>query len=140
MKSIIITSNAYHPNIGGVENSLRYLATSFTSLGYKVHVIVSDVTSSGEKLPHYEEFEDVAIYRYTSYSGFFSKVVGIKAIFSAFNAVKLMTRLHRENDIELTLSRFHTTTVFAKLARLPKVIYLIPGVVKYQKFCKKFSV
>jgi len=131
-KTILITSNAYFPNIGGVENSLKYLAQSYQQLGYQVIVVVSDVTTNGDELPFFENIDGISLYRYET----FAKTSGIAKFFrplrTALNAIKLLKKLNNEHDIILTLSRFHTTTVFANLAHLKNVTYLVPGVVKNQ--------
>jgi len=131
-KTILITSNAYLPNIGGVENSLKYLAQSYKKLGYQVIVVVSDVAANGEELPFFEKTDGISIYRYNT----FAKADGITQFFRALrtmlNAIKLLKKLNHEHHIILTLSRFHTTTVLAKLAHLKNVTYLVPGVVKNQ--------
>jgi len=131
-KTILITSNAYLPNIGGVENSLKYLAESYLHLGYKVIVVVSDVASHGANLPAQEKLNGVSIYRYPT----FAKAQGWRKFLRRFNSAKsaitLLKRLKKDHDIVLTLSRFHTSTIMAKLAKLPNLVYLVPGVVKNQ--------
>ena len=42
-KRILITSSRYFPNIGGVENSLYFLAMAFIEKGYEVDLVCSDV-------------------------------------------------------------------------------------------------
>lgn len=131
-ETILITSNAYLPNIGGVENSLRYLASSYVELGFNVIVVVSDVSPSGSKLPFKEFIDKITIYRYPTFPEM--KGVGryFRAIRSALGARKLLKSLNSDNNIILTLSRFHTATLLAKLAKLPNIVYLVPGVVKNQ--------
>jgi len=131
-ETILITSNAYFPNIGGVENSLRYLANSYTDMGYKVLVVVSEVSIDGKTLPTVEVIDNVTIYRYSSFAHLNGIRKCCRSICSAFNAWTLLRKLRRNNNIILTLSRFHTTTLLAKLAKLPNIIYLVPGVVKNQ--------
>ena len=67
MKSILITSNAYYPNIGGIENSLRYLAQAYVKQGYRVDVVISDVNNvTDEKLAEFEELDGLNIHRYAT--------------------------------------------------------------------------
>ena len=131
-ETILITSNAYFPNIGGVENSLRYLAQSYKKLGFNVIVAVSNIASDGSQLPDKEVIDGITIYRYPTYAS--SKGLGkyFRAVRSAFAAWKLLVKLKESNNIVLTLSRFHTATLIACLAKLSSVVYLVPGVVKYQ--------
>ncbi len=43
MKKVLITSNLYLPNIGGIENSLYYLAKSGIQSGDDITIITSDI-------------------------------------------------------------------------------------------------
>jgi 1,2-diacylglycerol 3-alpha-glucosyltransferase len=131
-ETILITSNAYLPNIGGVENSLRYLADSYVKMGFNVIVVVSDVSPDSSELPFKEIYEDITIYRYSTFNKMKSVGKYFRPIRSAFSAWKLLKSLNKNNNIILTLSRFHTATLLAKLAKLPNIVYLVPGVVKNQ--------
>jgi 1,2-diacylglycerol 3-alpha-glucosyltransferase len=131
-KTVLITSNAYFPNIGGVENSLRYLAQSYKKLGYNVIVLVSDLSPNDEKLPFKEEQGGICIYRYPTYSHFTGLKKLLRGYFSAKSAYNLLRKVNNSNNISLTISRFHTATLLAKFAKLPNVTYLVPGVVKNQ--------
>ena len=61
---VVITSNLYKPNIGGVENSLYHLAHSYLKQGLQPIIVASDIASSECKLPEYEEAEGILVYRY----------------------------------------------------------------------------
>ncbi|XPF96127.1 glycosyltransferase family 4 protein [Colwellia sp. RE-S-Sl-9] len=128
-ETIVITSNAYFPNIGGVENSLKYLAESYINLGYNVIIAISDVSNKNHILPHKEIIDNVTIYRYNSYSQTKYAHKYFKGIRALFNAYALLKYIKQNNNVILTISRFHTTTVLAKLCKLSNVIYLVPGVV-----------
>jgi glycosyltransferase involved in cell wall biosynthesis len=131
-ETILITSNAYFPSVGGVENSLKYLADCYLTLGYKVIIVVSDVSVQGQKLPAQEIINGIAVYRYPTFSNVLGVLKYFRIIRSTFFAWKLFAELNKKHNIILTLSRFHTTTLLAKLAKLPSVIYLVPGVAKNQ--------
>lgn len=140
MKSVVITSNAYFPNIGGIENSLRYLAQSYVEQGYQVHVVVSDVnTVSEQPLLEFEELESVRIYRYpTSHAlpKLLQPIAGLWTLKALFSALKYVNETYQP---EFAVSRFHTTTWLAKLAGMVNVVYLLPGVVKYQNHPSRLS-
>lgn len=140
MKSVVITSNAYFPNVGGIENSLRYLAKSYVEQGYRVHVVVSDVNTVSEHLlPVCEELENVRIYRYpTSHKlpKLLQPFAGLWTLKALFSALKYVNETYQP---EFVVSRFHTTTWLAKLAGMANVIYLLPGVVKYQNHPSRLS-
>lgn len=138
-KTILIASYSYFPNIGGIENSLKYLAQSYTDMGYSVIVVVSDASYDKYKLPHKELIDDIAVYRYPTYShtqGIGKYFRGVRSIYSAW---KLLKSLKNSHNVILTLSRFHTSTLLAKIANLSNVIYLVPGVVKNQNNSKNFT-
>lgn len=133
MKSVLITSNAYYPNIGGIENSLRYLAKAYVALGYQVNVVVSDLNGIDERtLAASESFEGVNIFRYSSYSDMPKWLKPLRGLFASCAMYRLMRKINREFAPEFTLSRFHSTTVMAKIAGLKNVAYLMPGVVRNQ--------
>ena len=133
MKSILITSNAYYPNIGGIENSLRYLATSYVAMGFHVDVVVSDVNLvTSEILTSVEEFEGVTIHRYTCHVKLAALLRPVRGLFTALSMYRLMARIATERKPELTISRFHTNTIIARLAGLNNIVYLLPGVVRFQ--------
>ncbi|MFT6507139.1 MAG: glycosyltransferase involved in cell wall biosynthesis [Colwellia polaris] len=140
MKSILITSNAYYPNIGGIENSLRYLAQAYVKQGYRVDVVISDVNNvTDEKLAEFEELDGLNIHRYATTHELpivlrpFSGVWSLKALYA------LLKRIKQQHNPALTISRFHTTTWLAKLAKLDYVVYLLPGVVKFQNHPERLS-
>jgi 1,2-diacylglycerol 3-alpha-glucosyltransferase len=140
MKSILITSNAYFPNIGGIENSLRYLASAYLKSGYRVDVVISDVNNVTEQqLAEYELLDGVHIHRYTTSHNLpillrpFSGIWSLKALYLLLKYIK------SEQNPEVTISRFHTTTWLAKIAKLDYVVYLLPGVVKFQNHPARLS-
>ncbi|WP_104027623.1 glycosyltransferase family 4 protein [Vibrio jasicida] len=140
MKSVVITSNAYFPNIGGIENSLRYLAQSYVEQGYKVHVVVSDVnTVSEQPLLAFEELENVRIYRYPTthvLPKLLQPFAGLWTLKALFSTLKYVNEAYHP---EFVVSRFHTNTWLAKLAGMVNVVYLLPGVVKYQNHPARLS-
>ena len=131
-ETILITSNTYLPNIGGIENSLKYLAESYARLGYDVIILVSDLSSLGDKLNKVEHLNNITIYRYPTFSNMKGILKPLRFFRSNYSAYKIFRSIKNHNKIVLTLSRFHITTVIAKLAQMPYLTYLVPGVVKNQ--------
>ncbi|QFU23438.1 glycosyltransferase family 4 protein [Shewanella eurypsychrophilus] len=140
MKSVLITSNAYFPNIGGIENSLRYLALSYVSQGYHVDVVVSDVNSvTACSLAKYESLDGVHIHRYSSFSHLPLYLRPVRGLLSFFAMWQAYRKIKHSSSPVITISRFHSTTVMAKIAGLKSVTYLLPGVVKFQNTAKNLS-
>ncbi|MGR5503034.1 glycosyltransferase family 4 protein [Vibrio sp. DNB22_10_4] len=140
MKSILITSNAYFPNIGGIENSLRYLAEAYRDKGYRVDVVVSNVnTVSDEVLVGYECLDGVHVHRYSTTHTLPAWLRPFSGLYSLRALFKTLQQVGKEHAPDLTVSRFHTTTWLAKLAGLKNVVYLLPGVVKYQNHPNRLS-
>lgn len=137
VKHILLTSNAYYPNVGGIENSLYYLAKSYIELGYSVDVVISDVNSiTNQKLPAYEFTDGINIHRYSCYSHLSSWQRPLRSFYSFLAMFKMLKKIALNNKPILTISRFHSTSVLAKLAGLKNVTYLIPGVVRNQNQSK----
>jgi 1,2-diacylglycerol 3-alpha-glucosyltransferase len=101
-------------------------------LGFNFIVIVTNVSSVSSELPIKELANCITIYRYSTFNKMTSVGKYFRPIRSAFSAWKLLKSLNKNNNIILTLSRFHTATLLAKLAKLPNIVYLVPGVVKNQ--------
>ncbi|MEQ5635304.1 glycosyltransferase family 4 protein [Providencia manganoxydans] len=140
-KSILITSNAYYPNVGGIENSLYHLAHVFNQKGYNVDIVISNIDNSfpKNKLAPSEKIDDINIHRYNVVYKlpFFLKPFSV--FLSFISLYKTLKKVKKISAPEITISRFHTTTIFSKLVGLKKIIYLVPGVVKYQNHPNKLS-
>jgi len=140
MKSILITSNAYFPNIGGIENSLRYLASAYLKMGYRVDVVISDINDvTDQPLAQYELLDGVHIHRYRTRHDLPSLLLPFSGFWSLKSLYVLLKRIKCEQDPELTISRYHTTTWLSKLVKLDYVVYLLPGVVKFQNHPDRLS-
>jgi glycosyltransferase involved in cell wall biosynthesis len=139
-KSVLITSNAYFPNIGGIENSLRYLAEAYHQMGYRVDVVVSDVNTVNEdELARYECINGVHVHRYATTHDLPVWLKPLSGFWSLRALLATLNQIATEHRPELTVSRFHTTTWLAKKAGLANVAYLLPGVVKYQNHPSRLS-
>ncbi|MBQ4849228.1 glycosyltransferase family 4 protein [Pseudoalteromonas sp. MMG012] len=128
---IILVSNAYYPNIGGIENSLYHLAKSYQKDGYHVDILVGDINLVNDRsLPSFEALDGINVHRF-----------GVRQWWCRFPILrsfaryidmrkKLKTLIHC--DTLGIVSRYHDTTVIAKIfCKLP-VVYLVPGVVQEQ--------
>ena len=130
---VVITSNLYKPNIGGVENSLYHLAKSYLNQGLQPIIVASDIASSESKLPEYEEVEGILVYRYAMNKSV--RIVGLplpKSLSGIVNAVSLYRQINKQYKPKFTIARYHFNQLFAKWAGLNNTIYLVPGVVKFQ--------
>ncbi|MDP5211687.1 glycosyltransferase family 4 protein [Pseudoalteromonas tunicata] len=123
---ILITSNLYKPNIGGIENSLFHLSEEYVKKGFRVVIAVSDINSDGIQLPLCEEVNGVIILRYKAkeYRG------ALGFIKHVINAIVLYKKIKREYKPKHSICRYHFNLVLMKLAGINNVTYLIPGVVK----------
>ncbi|MBE0369284.1 glycosyltransferase family 4 protein [Pseudoalteromonas aurantia] len=129
--SIILLSNAYYPNIGGIENSLYHLAKSYQKDGYHVDILVGDINLVNDRsLPSFEVLDGINVHRFGVRQPWcqfpvlrsFARYIDMKK--------KLKSLIHC--DTLGIVSRYHDTTVVAKIVcRLP-VVYLVPGVVQEQ--------
>lgn len=131
--TIILTSNAYLPNIGGIENSLMQLSKAYHEMGFRVVIIVSNVnTVNKQTLPLCETTEYATIWRYDvcfhgqQHSKLKASLLGWQNMRRCFRAARV------EFGNALVISRYHITTIHARLAGFSRVSYLLPGVVKFQ--------
>ncbi|GGA98959.1 glycosyltransferase family 4 protein [Agarivorans gilvus] len=133
MKTVLITSNAFYPNIGGIENSLYYLAKSYLESGHKAIVVVSDVNSvNTTMLPEYEMFEGIEVYRYSCFQNMPKLFRPLRGLFCFFSMLTLYRRIKKASAPDLVISRFHSNTMVSKLSGLSNITYLLPGVVRFQ--------
>lgn len=123
---VLLTSNQYKPNIGGIENSLYHLSLEYKKLGYEVIIVASDLNPENKVLPEVEVEDGVTIYRYRAErSQGFGR--GIKHIRNAFKLYKQVLKQHAP---VLTVCRFHFNVVYLKALGYHNVVYLVPGVVE----------
>lgn len=130
--TVILASNAYYPNLGGVENSLFFLAKAYKTLGYHCVIVVSDVNSFNNKpLPLYEVMDGVEVYRFSATKN----VVPFLNLDSFFYGPmkKLFLELLKKFPDAQVISRYHTTGLIAKKVGFKKVSYLVPGIVRFQQ-------
>jgi glycosyltransferase involved in cell wall biosynthesis len=122
---ILITSSSYLPNIGGIENSLYYLAKAAEN--DDVTIVASD------NIVHVEDKDErpalnCKIIRYKLPN---NKNPLLRVLMNWKNAFKAYRNIKREG-CDLVISRYHFNTLLCYLAGLKNINFLVPGVVKYQ--------
>lgn len=127
-KTILIASNLYKPNIGGVENSLGHMAESFTKSGHDVIIFASDISRLDSPLPALEVEGNITIMRYKveSYKGV------LRYVMHWVNGIKLLRSINVNHKPVLSISRFHVTCLMLSLSGYKAYVYIAPGVVKFQ--------
>lgn len=119
MKKILLTSSLYKPNIGGIENSLYYMANAYADLGYEVHIVASNINNlNTDKLPRYEDLGKIKVFRYEGKGFIRRKIYG----------VKLFKKLLNTNHYEVVIARTHDPLLMLKIAGARKTSYIPPGV------------
>lgn len=119
MKKILLTSNLYKPNIGGIENSLFYLSEEYKNQEFEVHLVASKINNFDiNYLPDFEEINGVKIYRYN----------GNSLVSRFLNGTKLYRKLLKENKYEKIISRTQLPVLMLKIAGAKKIAYILAGV------------
>jgi|GEM_PF-978827 len=123
---VLLTSNMYRPNLGGIENSLYYLSQEYKNLGYNVIIVASDINHVSLELPVYECEDGVEIFRYRAHykKGF----IGFYKHFK--NAILLYRKILKEYSPSVVICRYHFNLLLLKLTGFSNVRYLIPSTVK----------
>lgn len=125
--NIILTSNAYWPSIGGIENSLRHLAFESLLENNETTVIVSDLGLS--KFKELENIDGIEVHRYQLHP---SKNPLISFLKSNINAYKLFKEHFNKNPDAIVIARFHLSVIYAYLAGFRNIKYLVPSIIKNQ--------
>ena len=134
MKKVLITSNLYLPNIGGIENSLYYLAKAGIENGDKITIVSSDIVDTDDINIDREELDcDIIKYEVPK-----NKSKFIKFIVHLYNAFKTYRKIKNEG-CDIVISRYHLNTLLCYLVGLKNIHYIVPGVVKYQNAVHNIS-
>jgi len=130
MKSVLLTSNLFLPNVGGIENSLMNLAHEYARQGYRVDIVCSDMNNASQAtLLANETLEDnIYVHRYPC-----KHAVIPKSLFMYYSAYRLMKVLKEQREYTIVLARYHFNTIISKWAGFERVQYLLPGIVKNQR-------
>lgn len=127
---VILTSNLYLPNIGGIENSLRSLSEVGDRRGDNILIVSSNIVDGGRYLAtNIETNGNVTILRYNTKTLNKSKFVSI--LYHIYSAVKCYASI-QDKEQYTVIARYHWNVIFAKIAGFNNIRYLVPGVVKYQ--------
>lgn len=126
VRKVILTSNLFLPNVGGIENSILSLGKIGLKEGDDIKVITSDIVENGSnvKIAH-EKINGIDVFRY-----FTDGKWGLKYFNHIWNAVKLY-KSHFDKEAIL-VARSHWSVVFAYLGGFRNIYYIVPGVVKNQ--------
>jgi glycosyltransferase involved in cell wall biosynthesis len=126
-KKVLITSNLYLPNIGGIENSIYYLAKEGVESGDLITIVTSNIISkdSGEDGRNLSECQIIK-YEANKYK---NKILNF--MLHLFNSYKIY-RIIKDRQFDLVISRYHLNTLICHLAGHRKINYIVPGVFKYQ--------
>jgi glycosyltransferase involved in cell wall biosynthesis len=119
MARILIMTGYYYPHIGGSVVHIHEIAKRLVKLGHTVDI----VTLNSEKTLGHEAMEGVTIYRLPSFSVLAGNYEIILPGVTFFRVVYAL--LKKKNDIVLTYTRFHTTTLLglliSKVMRIPHI-------------------
>lgn len=119
MARILIMTGYYYPHIGGSVVHIHEIAKRLVKLGHTVDV----VTSNSAKTLEHEVIEGVRIHRLPSFSILAGNYEIILPGMTFFRVIYAL--LKRKNDIVLTYTRFHVTTLLglliSKTMRIPHI-------------------
>ncbi len=116
MTSILLTNSVYRPCIGGIENSLHYIATSYQRLGVEAHVVCSDQTPTGQgRLPASEVIDGVDVCRYANL-GRWTNLLGLTPFGGFVQALRFLRGLARQSHFDGIIARQQGVGLAAKLA------------------------
>lgn len=133
MTKVLLTSNLYLPNIGGIENSLYYLAVAGVKQRDEVTIIASNVVSGSDPLTIVEEEIEgfrVKRYRMTRYpSKLISAIQACRSALACYSA--------KVTAYDVVVARYHLSVVLLYLAGHRGIKYLVPGVVRFRNTYRK---
>lgn len=128
---ILLTSYYYKPHVGGIENSLYYLAKEYQKMGHEVLIVASNKhTVKGQGLPLQETIDGIAVKRFNvidsgnPFLNIFKYQLDLKSNTKFFKALTF--------GPDIVISRNHITAMAASKAGLKNIVYVVPGVVKFQ--------
>lgn len=132
-KKILLTSNAYYPSIGGIENSLRHLAEEAKNAGDDVTILVSDIAVAENVKNRFKDtVNGVEVFRYPMYPIKNKMLKIFNIIASNWLLYKKLKSEYTKNPHTIVIARFHFSAVLAYLAGFENVRYLVPSIVRNQ--------
>ncbi|MEZ8985215.1 hypothetical protein OAI_11450 [Vibrio cyclitrophicus FF160] len=137
MKRVLLVSEYFFPNIGGVENSIDNLAKEYIKLGYQVDIITSDKNLfTKAKLVNEEVVSEyLTIYRY-HIPKVLAKVSFVDFIFS-----RKLFKIKSKNEYTKIITRTHVNFLslyYYFRGRCP-INYIVPGFVFEQNKSQNVS-
>lgn len=116
----LLASTLYHPNVGGVENSLAHLSQALKGLGFRPWLLVSTGgdPQASRRVFEVKRMHGVPVFRYR-----FSSLAPIRLL-RAWLGLRL---LRRRLGVDAMVSRDQHSAVAAVLERQP-CVYLVPGI------------
>lgn len=137
-KTIVFTSNAYFPSIGGIENSLRHLAMESVKHGYDPILVVGDIGMESPARKVTEEMVDgIRVLRFP-FRRFSAPVLQSFNLFFAYYCCwKILKSICTEYPSAYVVARFHFNAILAVLAGFKCVRYLVPSVMKNQMLAER---
>ncbi|WP_394200988.1 glycosyltransferase [Marinagarivorans algicola] len=133
MKKIILTSNAYYPSIGGIENSLRHLAVEAKQEGYDPIIVVGDIGLDVPlKAVREEVIDDINIIRYPLSQTSKPFLRWFNIFTGYFICWRIYKKIYKESPNTIVVARFHFNAVLAILSGFRQVSYLVPSINKNQ--------
>ena len=124
---IILTSTYYKPHIGGVENSLFFLADAYNKIGKKVVIVSSDKGKGKYRLNKFELIDNIEVIRYKSYTK--GGVLGsfLKPIIELIRIRRVLQEIKKKSEVDLVIARNHINSLASSSLRL-ETKYLVPGI------------
>lgn len=117
-------NNLYHPNLGGVENSIKEISSCYLKKGYQVKILCSDLNNVNQiKLSKSEELNGVLVERY-------SRKKGVLGYFKQFYDIQKLLTNNKDHD--LFISRCHVFSFVGFFIFGRKIKYIVPSVYFYQ--------
>jgi len=127
VRKIILTSNLYLPNIGGIENSLKHLA-EVGSKDTELTIVSSNIVEGQQN--HSCGLQNENGYNIVRYNVPPLKNKYLKAFVHILSAIKTYRKLKDKHTI--IVARYHLNVIFAYFSGFKDIRYLVPGVVKNQ--------
>ncbi|PAW93400.1 hypothetical protein CKK33_07820 [Mucilaginibacter sp. MD40] len=127
---ILLTSYYYKPHVGGIENSIFYLAQAYQQQGHEVVIAASDAGLNNIRLPADEMVDGFRVLRFRTYMPGMAALKVFKYQADVRSCTAFFKKLPFKPDVVIT--RNHVTGYAALKAGLKNIAYIIPGVVKIQ--------
>ncbi|WP_159568093.1 glycosyltransferase family 4 protein [Limnobacter sp. 130] len=125
---IVITSNLTYPHIGGIENSIRHLASEGVKVGDEIIIVSSNQPCDDSENNKNHEYAHSHFY----YNSYYWAPQPFRFILNLISATITYRRVLRKYNPDVTIARYHLNVIATRMAGLKNIVYLVPGVVKYQ--------